>query len=599
MRHDWPIVSPRRFRPEIEEAEVPYGRLCSRPDVLPACTCIIQESSEVVFQNTGPAKPEADSSDANGRSNSARDILLQKISNAADLPTLGSSVSRVVQMTSSDGEAVRNLAHFILSDVALTQKILRISNTVTYRTAAGTPVTTVSKAIFLLGFDTVKTTALAMLLIDGMSGRNAKSVRNELNHALCASIVGREIARRSHYKDAEEAAVAALFKNIGQLLVASYDHDLYDKITGLVEAGTHTPMLASMQVLGCTFESLADAVLREWNIPDSIVQALTPPPPGVLRPARGRQEWLQQVSAFSAAAARLITTMDTPGQEAANKAVLTRFGSALGLDHAKLSQLFASVAQETRVLATNADLALSGDEQAHEHEDEAAAVSVADKTKAQAADSARQQSAKEGTESGLPSELLLDVIEEGLPLQIHERHASGKPMNARDLLLAGVQDVTLMMASGRCKVNDMMMLVLETLYSSMGFRFAAVCLQDIHARQFRARIAMGENNEERQAGFVFPVAPGRDLFHLALENDADLMISDATVPKIRDLLPAWHRTLLPDARSFIVLPLVVQKKQLGLFYADRTQAAPEGVPHDETALIKTLKGQVVTALNTR
>ncbi|HJV50069.1 MAG TPA: GAF domain-containing protein, partial [Noviherbaspirillum sp.] len=75
------------------------------------------------------------------------------------------------------------------------------------------------------------------------------------------------------------------------------------------------------------------------------------------------------------------------------------------------------------------------------------------------------------------------------------------------------------------------------------------------------------------------------------------MISDASVPKIRNLLPAWHRALLPDARSFIVLPLVVQKKQLGLFYADRAQPAPEGVPADETALIKTLKGQVLTALN--
>ena len=84
-----------------------------------------------------------------------------------------------------------------------------------------------------------------------------------------------------------------------------------------------------------------------------------------------------------------------------------------------------------------------------------------------------------------------------------------------------------------------------------------------------------------------------------MENDADLLISDARSPKILDLLPAWHRMLLPDARSFVVLPLVVQKKQIGLFYADRAQEAPEGVPQDETALIKTLKGQVLTALNFR
>src|ERR1035437_7387107 len=96
----------------------------------------------------------------------ARDQLLQKISEDTNLPALGSSVSRVVQLASSDDEAVRNLAYFVLSDVALTQKILRLSNTVFYRTVYGTQVTTVSKAIFLLGFDTVKTSALAMRLVE-------------------------------------------------------------------------------------------------------------------------------------------------------------------------------------------------------------------------------------------------------------------------------------------------------------------------------------------------------------------------------------------------------------------------------------------------
>lgn len=543
-------------------------------------------------QNSAPNKPDAGFGDENDDSpRSARNRLLQKIGEEADLPALGSSVSRVVQMTSSDGEAVRNLAHFILSDVALTQKILRIANTVTYRTASGTPVTTVSKAIFLLGFDTVKTIALAMLLVDSMPGKHAQSVRNELGHALCASIIGREMARRSQYKNAEEASIAALFKNIGRLLVAAHDHKSYSQIIALVEGGSHTAPQASMQILGCSFELLADAVLREWNMPESIVQALAPLPSGVLKPAKGRQEWLQQVAAFSSAAARLVSGKPGAAQDAANKAVLTRFGGALGLDFGRMTQLMADVAEETRVLASTADLVLHADE----HAETAEHATAGSPDQSANSDSAQAETA----EPDLPGELLLDTHENEPQLQVMERHPSGKPVNARDLLLAGVQDVTQMMASGRCKVNDLMLLVLETLYGSLGFRFATVCLKDVHTHQFRARLAIGEKNVERQAGFVFPVAPSRDLFHLALENDADLMISDATAPKIHGLLPAWHRALLPDARSFIVLPLVVQKKQLGLFYADRTQPAVEGVPSDETSLIKTLKGQVLVALNPR
>ncbi|MGH8806566.1 MAG: HDOD domain-containing protein, partial [Noviherbaspirillum sp.] len=445
--------------------------------------------------------------------------------------------------------------------------------------------TTVSKAIFLLGFDTVKTSALAMLLVDGLSRQHANSVRNELAHALRAGVFGRELARRSQYPDAEEAAIASLFKNIGRLLVAAHDHQIYTEITRLVESGSHTPVQASIEMLGCSFESLADAILREWNIPEPIVQALGAPPRGVLKPARNKQEWMQQVAAFSATAAGMVFRPQGPEYDAAVKAMLTRFGIALNFDQPKLNQLFASVAQETRDLAANTALALQNEEN-----------SAASALQEAAPDS--PASLPEPAKPDLPSELLLDILGDARPPEVTERHASGKPVNSRDLLLAGVQDTTQMLVSGRCKVNDLMLLVLETLSKSMGFRFAAVCLKDMHSRYFRARIAMGENHATRQAAFAFPVAATRDLFYLAMNSNSDLMISDASTPKIRDLLPAWHRKLLPDARSFILLPLVVQQKPLGLFYADRTQPAPEGVQPDETALIKTLKGQVLTALST-
>jgi hypothetical protein len=159
-----------------------------------------------------------------------------------------------------------------------------------------------------------------------------------------------------------------------------------------------------------------------------------------------------------------------------------------------------------------------------------------------------------------------------------------------------VQDVTQLRASGGGKVNEVVLAVLETLYGALGFRFATVCLKDAKSGQYRARVVLGDDSARLQPGFAFPIAPARDLFHLAMENDADLVIADAGSVKIRDLLPAWHRALLADARSFIVLPLVVGKVQLGLFYADRSLSAEEGVPPDETSLIKALKGQVLAAL---
>jgi HD-like signal output (HDOD) protein len=235
-----------------------------------------------------------------GSTRRVRAALMQKVTGDAEMFALGSAVARVIELASSDEPGPHDLAYYVLSDVALTQRILRLSNTVQYRTVSGTTVTTVSRAIALLGFDNVKTTALAMLLVDTLdNGQHAGSVRVELEAALCASLVGREMARLSHYQGAEEAAIAALFKNLGALLVASHEHARYREIAQLSAGGKHTPAQASQLILGCSYDTLAATVLAEWKIPDVIVRAQAPLPPGALKAPASRLEWMRQVASFS------------------------------------------------------------------------------------------------------------------------------------------------------------------------------------------------------------------------------------------------------------------------------------------------------------
>ena len=499
-------------------------------------------------------------------SRKVRASLMSKVCGDDDMFALGSSVAQVVHMASSDDQGTHDLAYYVLSDPALTQRILRLSNTVQYRTASGTNVTTISRAISLLGFDNVKTTALAMLLVDALSNSaHAQAVRVELQAALCASLVGREMARHSFYQGAEEAAIGALFKNLGPLLVASHEPDRYREINALTVGNAHTLPQASQMILGCSYDTLSEAVMSEWKIPDVIVRTLATLPPGTQTVAANRGEWMRQVASFSMDVARLLARAVVPKSSNEARALQERYGAALNLDAEQMGELFDTVQGEMTSLLQSMNM------------EAPAIVEEAPETE------------------GLPNVLLLATMGSDEPGS-DARHPSGKPLNARDLLLAGVQDVTQMRASGKSKVNEVILAVLETLYRSMGFRFATVCLKDARSGQFRARVAFGDGHADKQAGFVFPVTSSRDLFHLSMENDADLMIADASTPKIRDLLPQWHRQLLPDARSFIVLPLVVGKVQLGLFYADRTEAAPEGVPPDETSLIRALKGQVLVAL---
>ena len=506
--------------------------------------------------------------------NTTRERLLEKIRADQSLPTLGVAINKVVQITSSGEDSVSDLAHFILSDVALTQKILRLSNTIAYRTLGGVSVTTISRAIFLLGFDTIKSSAMASLLVDGFKDqRQAKSVRKELVHALCASVTAREIAKRSHHPKGEEAAVAALFKNIGRILVASFDHLLYDKIQSL---STQDPQHASevcKQLLGSSFDRFGEIVLQDWKIPDSIIHALQPIHSDQKKPAQGA-DWIRQVANFSDDLATILVQNNGDKLSVAESCLplVQRYGKALEIDEEQLQLILSIVNKEARQLAITLEVPL--------------------------ATLAETASAMKVDDSVFFDEFTLPAFN-AQQLQSITRHPSGKPSNARDLLLAGVQDATQMLASKEMKLNDLVLLVLETLYGAMGFRFATACLRDLQQAKYTARISVGEKYMERQKEFQFPVDGDASIFHLAMNNNVDLMIADALNPKIQATLPGWHKRLLSDTRSFIVLPLVIENKALGFFYADRALPAPEGVPPDETALVKTLKAQLMSAMTKR
>ena len=497
-----------------------------------------------------------------------------------ELPAMGKSVSEVVRMASSEGDSVRELASFLLNDVALTQKVLRLANTVCYRTASGAPVSTITRAIFLLGFETVKTSALAMLLVDGMKGRKGQHVRNELSFALCASVIGREMARRTHFKDAEEAAVAALFKNIGRLVVAAHDHQQYGQIAALSESEGISPALASTRVLGCSFDALAESVLRGWNIPDSIVHSLSPLPGGALKPAKTRGEWMQQVAAFSASLAAMLSRGEDAGTPAQRSALLARFGAALNLDSESLAELLEGVAEEATALTSNAEITFAESE-----EDEASGLA--------------QPVPEAMVVAAAPDPLSDFLLQDPAQPSADERYPSGKPLRARELLMGGAQAMSEMIAGGAGELNDLMFLALETLYGALGFRYATVCLRDVQSGLYKSRLALGAATPRLQRGFAFAAAGDKDLFFLALKNNADLLISDASTMKIASLLPVWHRTMLPEARSFIILPLVVGGAPIGYFYADRDVTAPEGITPEETALIKMIKGQVIARITAR
>ncbi|GKS69066.1 HDOD domain-containing protein [Nitrosomonas sp. PY1] len=486
---------------------------------------------------------------------SVKNRLLNFIDNNPDLPTLGNSISGIVQLSSSDDQSTDQLANLILADVALTQKILRLANTVTFRGTSNQVVTNISRAIQLLGLDAVKGCALAMILIDRMPGKHSRFVRKELMYALTASLISHKLAKQSCFANAEEVAIAALFKNMGRLLVAAFDHALYKEVMDLVKSKKHSQTQASLKVLGINYDALTEFAMKQWSIPEVIINAMKLVPAKTLAVPKNRQEWMRQVTEFSDASAQFISASEESEKEAFNEKLLKRFGNSLNIDETKLDMLVSEVTEEAQVISSQINLQLS----------ESAQAEVKDDSK----------------DSNLSSD---------------ESYPSGKPAQALELLFGGLQAVNTLISTPGYKINALILLILETLYKSLGFSFATICLKDIKTNQYRARQCLGgRDSVEVQQNFVFSDTAS-DVFGLSMKKNVDLLITDSKDNKVQSMLPAWHLELFSDTRSFMILPLIVESKPIGLYYFDRQNTAVGGITDDEMKVIKEIKKEILIAL---
>ena len=89
--------------------------------------------------------------------------LLDRLRRHADLPGLGLTATRAAQLSSSDSRR-GDLVNLVLADASLTQRTLRLANSVLYR-RDNEPITTVSRALLRIGFDQVRLLALSQALL--------------------------------------------------------------------------------------------------------------------------------------------------------------------------------------------------------------------------------------------------------------------------------------------------------------------------------------------------------------------------------------------------------------------------------------------------
>jgi GAF domain-containing protein len=109
------------------------------------------------------------------------------------------------------------------------------------------------------------------------------------------------------------------------------------------------------------------------------------------------------------------------------------------------------------------------------------------------------------------------------------------------------------------------------------------------------RFGLGDRVDTLVAQFCFALDFVPDVFHVALQKNIDILITDTADPNIVNRIPDWYRKAF-SAGAFLLFPIVIKDKPFGMIYADAAKANSIEIEEDELKLLRTLRNQAVLAV---
>lgn len=497
---------------------------------------------------------------------STLDFLLRRMRQKSDFPAMSAAISTINRLALDKASNATQLSASILKDFALTNKILRLANSAYYPQLNGSKISTVSRAVVVLGFDTVRSIAISLMLFEHMQDkRQASALRDEFLRANLAGMLARELAPQAR-ADGEEAFICALFHNLGRLLAHYYFREEAEAVDRLVASEGLSEDAAARRVLGLSYEALGTGIAETWEFAPAILRSMRRPPPGPVAKPADAAEAMNSLSAYAYALAQLSEAADPAERSSAIATLSQRYSRAVAQTPRATQELVERSLGRLKELADTLGVDLRRTAFGPRLAATAPAESVARPT-----DTAT-----------FPGR-----IEEPAPA------TNSREGQVESVLSAGIQDLSQALLED-VALDDLLRIVAETLFRAIPVQRVLICTRDPSSSQMRARFGLGSETDDAVRRFRFPLG-GTDLFNLILARDVDVLISNTGEPKVQKHLPDWYRREF-KAASFIVFPMKLKGAPAAMLYADHLEVGGIAPTEKELALMRTLRNQAVLAL---
>jgi len=461
-----------------------------------------------------------------------------------DMPGFAKAITAILGAMRGEDDQEFNMTRTVLSDPVLTQKVLRLANSTMY-SAFGQHVSTVTKAVLVLGTEAIGHLALGLKLIEELSASTPGSgnAHEEMEKAALAGIVAQEVAATAESRHGEEAVVCSMLHKLGRMMLTFYMPDRWTQLAERAEAEGAAVEDMALPELGLTLEEIGHAAALHWGLPASLVQGMRTVEPPEAGAEVTTSDWIAGLSTMSSRCADSLWFDDEAGAQRV-KELTEAYSGMLGVPAESLQ----TAIEQAKALAA-ADLSIAPLSRPAER-----------RAKALATTRMRQEGNK--------------------------------------ILLSGLADMRDVKESA--SPGQMVQMALETVYKGLDFSHAVAFVRNRRDNQYAAKICFGEGIKDKLGEMAFEDSYEPNVFHAALNSDRVIFIENARDPKFATKLPQWWKNTLSDARSFVVLPLSANGQPAGFLYGDWDESFPPiQLSQTEFSLLNDLRALVVKAVERR
>jgi HD-like signal output (HDOD) protein len=187
-----------------------------------------------------------------------------------NLPSFPAVVSRLIKVVNSPESSADDAASLIERDPALTSKMIRLANSAFY----GIPrsISSVSSAVVILGFNTIRSLVLSASVMKLFSGSHKQAVDKERfwKHSIVSAMAAKIIVRHFinvRMMDPESAFCSGILHDIGKLIFNEFMNDEYVEVRNYAEKNGIPLLDAENKILGINHAEICKVVSDKWSLP--------------------------------------------------------------------------------------------------------------------------------------------------------------------------------------------------------------------------------------------------------------------------------------------------------------------------------------------